>query len=140
MRLYMSGAYVYTHGRQAAVVQVVRRALLVRLDTALAPPALPPWKDGGASARQLSRLQPRGYARGEYPSTEKKKQGINSGKRAYNDPLTFTVYIINYRKCRINATVRYHSWIRFFRNLRELYNIFKPFSVTAPQPTKCPTK
>lgn len=44
------GTHVHTHGRQAAVVQVVRRALLVRVDAALAPPALSPRQDGRASA------------------------------------------------------------------------------------------
>lgn len=44
------GAHVHAHGRQAADLQVVRRALLVRVHAPLAPLALPPRQDG-ADAR-----------------------------------------------------------------------------------------
>lgn len=48
--MYYVGAHVHAHGRQAADLQVVRRALLVRVHAPLAPLALPPRQDG-ADAR-----------------------------------------------------------------------------------------
>lgn len=61
------GAHVHTHRRQAIVMQMVRRTVLVRINVALASPALSPGQDGTtAYTRNLFCLWPAQYARELY--------------------------------------------------------------------------